>query len=91
MTITVILPNALRPLAAYNDRVPLEAATAAEALTKLLERYPALSARLPKDLTNLPPGMGIYRNSMDLRQLQGLETPLREDDRLTIIVPEGDL
>lgn len=91
MAITVILPNALRPHAAYNDRVPLEASTAGEALTKLIERYPALQARLPQDLNRLLPGMGIYRNSQDLRRLQGLETPLREDDRLTIIVPEGDL
>ncbi|HEY0734271.1 MAG TPA: MoaD/ThiS family protein [Herpetosiphonaceae bacterium] len=91
MAITVILPNALRPYAAYNERVPLEASTAAEALTKLMERYPEIKARLPQDLAVLPPGMGIYRNSQDLRGLQGLETPLREDDRLTIIVPEGDM
>jgi molybdopterin converting factor small subunit len=91
MTITVILPNALRPFAAYNDRVPLEASTAAEALAKLIERYPDLKTRLPANLAQLPSGMGIYRNSMDLRRLQGLETPLREDDRLTIVVPEGDL
>ena len=32
MAITVILPNALRPYAAFNERVPLEASTAAEAL-----------------------------------------------------------
>ncbi|HEY0603363.1 MAG TPA: MoaD/ThiS family protein [Herpetosiphonaceae bacterium] len=91
MAITVILPNALRPYAAYNERVPLEASTAAEALTKLIERYPAIKDRLPQDLAVLPPGMGIYRNSQDLRRLQGLETPLREDDRLTIVVPEGDM
>jgi molybdopterin converting factor small subunit len=91
MAITVILPNALRPYAAYNDRVALDATTAAEALRKLMERYPDLQARLPENLGNLPPGMGIYRNSEDLRRLQGLDTPLRQDDRLTIIVPEGDL
>ncbi|HEX6289986.1 MAG TPA: MoaD/ThiS family protein [Herpetosiphonaceae bacterium] len=91
MAITVILPNALRPYAAYNDRVALDAATAGDALGKLVERYPDLKARLPEDLSTLPPGMGIYRNSQDLRGLQGLDTPLREDDRLTIVVPEGDL
>lgn len=91
MAITVIIPNALRPYAAYNERVPLEASTAAEALTKLIERYPEIQARLPQDLSTLPPDMGIYRNSQDLRLLQGLETPLREDDRLTIVVPEGSM
>jgi len=91
MAITVILPNALRPYAAYNDRVPVDATTAGEALRKLMERYPDLQARIPDDLGKLVPGMGVYRNSEDLRRLQGFDTPLREDDRLTIIVPEGDL
>lgn len=91
MAIIVILPKALRPLAAYNERVFLEATTAEEALTKLFERYPALDARLPENLDNPPPGVALYRNSKDLRTLQGLATPFQNDDRLTIIVPEGDV
>ncbi len=91
MAITVILPNALRPYAAHNERVALEAATAGEALEKLFERYPDLKAHVPDDLANLPLGTAIYRNSMDLRRLDGLETALRPSDRLTIIVPAGDL
>lgn len=91
MAITIILPNALRPLAGLNERVALEATTAGEALQKLVERYPALQTKLPGDLANPPHGAGIYRNSVDLRRLQGLDTELRPHDRLTIIVPEGDL
>lgn len=89
MAIIVILPDALRPYAAGNERVSLEATTANEALTKLIERYPDLTARLPSDLANPPHGAGIYRNGQDLRRLQGLDTPLANDDRLTIIVPQG--
>lgn len=91
MAITVILPRALLPYAAYNERVALEAATAGEALHKLIERYPDLRAQLPADLTQLPHGAAIYRNSQDVRRLQGLDTELRNDDRLTIIVPRGDM
>lgn len=91
MAITVVLPNALRPLAAFNERVALEAQTAGEALQKLVERYPDLKTKLPNDLHNPPHGSGVYRNSVDLRSLQGLNTELRPNDRLTIIVPEGDL
>ena len=88
MPITVILPNALRPYAAGNDRVPLDAETAAEALKKLVERYPQLQGRFPDRGGN---GNAIYRNGSLIDKLQGLETPLRDGDRLTIIVPEGDL
>jgi molybdopterin converting factor small subunit len=91
MAIIVIIPTALRPLAAHNERVFLEAKTAGEALTKLFDRFPALDARLPDNLDNPPPGVALYRNSKDLRTLQGLATPLQNDDRLTIIVPEGDV
>lgn len=91
MAITIILPNALRPYAAWNDRVYVEAKTAGEALEHLLARYPDLRAQLPSDVASPPPGAAIYRNAMDLRRLQGLDTPLRDEDRLTIIVPQGDL
>lgn len=91
MAITVILPNALRPLAAFNERVALEAQTMGEAIQKLVERYPDVQTKLPPDLQNPPHGYGVYRNSVDVRQLQGLETPLRPRDRVTVIVPEGDL
>lgn len=88
MAITVLLPDALRPYAANNERVALEATTAGEALTKLIERYPDLRAQLPADLERLPHGAAIYRNSVDLRRLQGLATELRPRDRLTIVVPQ---
>lgn len=88
MAITVLLPDALRPFAALNERVALEATTAGEALAKLVERYPDLKAQLPADLEHLPNGAAIYRNSVDLRRLAGLATELRLNDRLTIVVPQ---
>ncbi len=91
MAVTVILPNALQPYAAYNDRVALEAATIGEALQKLLENYPDLAAHLPDDLAHLPLGFAIYRGGKDIRYLQGLDTELRPDDRIMIVVPQGDL
>lgn len=91
MAITMILPIALEPYAAHNDRVPVEATTAGEALRKLTERYPDLETKLPPDLENPPYGFGIYRNGMDLRRLRGLETDVRNGDRLTIIVPDGSM
>ena len=91
MAITVILPNALRPLAAFNERVALEAQTMGEAIQKLVERYPHVQTKLPSDPQNPPQGYGVYRNSVDVRRLQGLDTPLRPNDRVTMIVPEGDL
>jgi len=91
MAVTVILPNALKPYAGYNDRVPLEASTVGEAIQKLLERYPDLADMLPDDLAAPPPGYAIFRGSKDVCRLQGLDTPLEPGDRITIVVPQGDL
>ncbi len=91
MAVTILLPNALRPFAAFNDRVALDATTVAEALKKLVERYPQLTAHVPADPAAMPVGGGVYRGGMDIRKLQGGETPLQRDDILTLIVPSGDL
>ena len=88
MAILVLLPNALRPLAGGNDRVPLDAQTAGEAIQKLVDRYPQLKGHMPEDAR---PGNGVYRNGTPLDALQGMDTPLVNNDRLTLIVPTGDL
>jgi len=88
MPITVILPNALRPYVAGNDRVPIDATTVAEAVEKLVQRYPHLDGRLPGDVTT---GHAIFRNGTAIHKLQGLDTPLRDGDALTLIIPEGAL
>jgi sulfur-carrier protein len=91
MAIIVILPIALQPFAAYNERVFVDAATVHDALSTLFERYPALDAELPEDLGQPPVGTALYRNGVDLRKLQGLDTPLVNKDRLTIVVPSGSM
>ncbi len=88
MPITVLLPNALRPYTAGNDRVPLEAQTVGEAIQKLLKQYPQLESHLPQ-LDGQ--GNAIYRNGSLIHKLQGLDTPLGDGDRVTIIVPSGEL
>lgn len=90
MPITVVIPNALRPFAGGNDRVPLEAKTVAEAIQKLVERYPDLTNRLP-DLALPAAGSGIFRGGSNVRRLQGAATMLEPNDIITVIVPAGDL
>lgn len=91
MAITVILPIALLPYAANNERVFLDVSTVEDALAQLFERYPALDAQLPDDLAHPPAGTALFRNGVDIRKLQGLDTPLVAKDRLTIVVPLGPM
>ncbi|GAC1359754.1 MAG: hypothetical protein NVSMB42_19160 [Herpetosiphon sp.] len=90
MPVTVLLPNALRPYAALNDRVALEASTVEETLIQLVARFPDLAGRLPSP-DQPAPGCGVFCGGMDVRRLQGSATPLGHNDKLTIIVPSGDL
>jgi molybdopterin converting factor small subunit len=86
MAVTVIIPNALRPYAGGVDRIPIDGTTVGDTLQKLVQRYPHLEGRLP---AQAGPGQAIYRNGRMIQTLQGLETPVGDDDTLTIIVPEG--
>lgn len=88
MAVLVLLPNALRPYGGGNDRIPVDAQTAGEAIQKVVDRYPLLKGRLPEDSSN---GNAIFRNGKSVDKLQGMDTPLAPNDRLTLIVPEGDL
>ncbi len=90
MAITVVLPNALRPFAGGLDRWPVDAGTVAEALAKLVERYPEMTSRVPS-MTAALNQAAVFRGGVDIRKLQGLDTPLRDRDVLTLVVPAGDL
>ncbi len=83
---TLRIPTPLRPYADNQSQISLEnAPTVGAALRQLVERYPALEQHLFDENASLRPFVNLYLNDEDIRYLQGVDTPLQEDDRLTII------
>jgi molybdopterin converting factor small subunit len=51
----------------------------------LIELYPALKPHLYNGSGELRPFVNLFLNDENIKDLQGLETPLNESDRLMLI------
>ncbi len=76
------------PLRYYTDQqaeVTVQASTVAAAMQALVAQYPALKPHLYNGDGQLRPFVNLFLNRKNIRDLQGLETPLDEKDELMII------
>lgn len=82
---TLKIPSPLRTYSAGQAVVDVTGSTVGEALSSLVEQHPELRQHLFNGQENLRPFVNLYVNSEDIRHLQDLATPIREDDRLMIV------
>lgn len=85
MAVTVRVPGPLRRLTAGQPEVEVEGATVSEALRSLNDRFPGFDDRLYDGDGKLRQFINIYLNDSDIRFGQGLETPIAENDDLSIV------
>ncbi|WP_435065595.1 ubiquitin-like small modifier protein 1 [Halobaculum sp. EA56] len=64
-----------------------DAATVGEALDALLEAYPALATRVLDEDGSLRGHVNLLRNGRDVREAEGLDTPVDDDDELALFPP----
>jgi molybdopterin converting factor small subunit len=65
---------------------PVDASTVAELLENLLARYPALKPHLFEPTGKLRRHFNIFVNGEHIRELGGLDTQLREEDKVILMV-----
>jgi molybdopterin converting factor small subunit len=82
---TIKVPSPLRSYTNGQAEVPVQGITVAGAMEDFISIYPALRPHLFNNKGELRPFVNLFLNSQDVRHLQGLETPLAEDDRLMIV------
>lgn len=85
MAVTVRVPGPLRRLTDGKPEVEVEGTTVGQALVRLDELHPGFKARLYDDTGQLRQFINIYLNDSDIRFGQGLETPIAENDELSIV------
>jgi molybdopterin/thiamine biosynthesis adenylyltransferase/rhodanese-related sulfurtransferase/molybdopterin converting factor small subunit len=85
MSISVLLPAALRGFAAGQSEVVVSAKTAGEALTQLAALHPELKKHLFDDKGLLRSFVNVYVNDEDVRYQSGLETPVGAGQKLMIV------
>ncbi len=86
MTETIIrIPTPLRSLTDGAAEVAVEGQDVSSALRELGRRYEGLLERVLDENGALRPFVNVFLGSTDLRELDGLDTRLRQGDVLSII------
>lgn len=85
MSVSILIPTALRAFTGGRGDVSVDAATAGEALLKLAEAHPALRRHLYNDQGALRSFVNVYVNDEDIRHQQGADTPVAAGGTLLIV------
>jgi len=85
MAVKVMIPTPLRQYAGKQDSVELEAKTVGEALAGLTAQYSDLRRHLYNDDGKIRSFVNIYLNDEDIRYLHKEQTPLNDQDVLSIV------
>jgi len=85
MAVTVLLPTLLRAQTDGASSVQADGATVGEVFKNLIDRYPGLSDNLLGEDGNLHKFVNVYRNDDDIRYLEQLDTPVSENDEISIL------
>jgi adenylyltransferase/sulfurtransferase len=79
------IPTPLRTYADGQAEVSLQGGTVNEVMNDLVDHYPALRPHLFNGDGQLRPFVNLFLNEDNVKDLQGMETPLEEGDRLMLI------
>jgi len=85
MSVTVRIPTPLRKLTGGADDVSIEAASVGEMIDNLESAHAGLKERLCDEAGDIRRFVNIYVNDEDVRFLQGKDTPLSDNDQVSIV------
>jgi len=85
MSVTVRIPTPLRKITASLDSVSADGGSLAECIDGLDAAYPGLKERLCDEAGEIRRFVNIYVNGEDVRFLQGLATPVKDGDEVSIV------
>ena len=82
---TLKIPTPLRVYAQGQAIVTLQGATVGESMQSLVSQYPTLKQHLYNSDGNLRPFVNIFLGENNVKDLQGLDTPVPENAQLLLI------
>lgn len=85
MPVKVIIPTPLRQYAEKKESLEVQAKTVGEALAAVTSQYSDLRKHLYNEEGKLRSFVNIYLGDEDIRFLQKDQTPLKDDDVLSIV------
>src|SRR5205085_362688 len=85
MTVTVLIPTALRQFAAGQSEIEVEGATVGEVLERVTSANADLRKHLYSDESRLRSFVNVYVNDEDIRSSERLNTPVKDGDTISIV------
>ena len=85
--ISVYIPSPLRPFTGEQSEIQLEGGTVGEVLKNFKSRFPDAGARFFSQRTERY--LNLYLNDEDVRVLDGMDTPVKDGDELSIVFAVG--
>ncbi len=85
MSVTIVIPTALRQFAGGKSEIGVESATVGEALNALTSNHAELKKHLYNDAGQLRNFVNVYVGDEDIRDLDGADTAIKNGDEILII------
>ena len=82
---TIKIPLPFRTYTAGNSEVSVQGETVSQALADLMEQHPAFRPHLVNAEGRLRPHINLFVEGSNIRNLQGLDTPLADADTLRVV------
>ncbi|HEY3311398.1 MAG TPA: ubiquitin-like small modifier protein 1 [Anaerolineales bacterium] len=82
---TLRIPTLMKYYVAGQTEVPLQGTSVVAILDDLVERYPAIKTQLFDSKGNLRRHINLFINDTNINDLTGLETAVKDGDRLILL------
>lgn len=83
--VSVHIPPTLRSLAGGHDEITASGDTVGELLEAVAHEYPSIRSSLITNDGQLQPGLVVFLGGRSVRELQGLGTPVDQEEVLSIV------
>ena len=82
---TLRIPTPLRTYTSGNSEVTVSGAKISEALSDLTTQFPGIKPHLFNETGELRPFVNLFVGENNIKDLQGVETPIKDGDRIMLI------
>ena len=85
MSVSVLIPSALRAFVDRRSEIEAEGATVGEALAHVAAQYPDLKHQIYEDDTKLRGFVNVFVDGTNIKKLNGLDTPVAAGATVMIV------
>ena len=85
MAVTLRIPTPLRTFTGGADEIKVEGATVGAAIAALEAAHPGIRERILSDEGKVLRFVNIFLNDVDIRFLDGLESPVKDGDSISVV------